>query len=68
MTGTPCRAPDPGRGSLVTTHASTGGWVAAATPALIALVGVLVIRECLSASGWLGIALATVGVLVDCGY
>lgn len=50
--------------SLVTTHASTGGWVAAARPALIALVGVLLIRERLSASGWLGIALATAGVLV----
>lgn len=50
--------------ALVTTHASTGGWIAAATPACIALVGVLLLRERLTSGGWLGIALAAVGVLV----
>jgi drug/metabolite transporter (DMT)-like permease len=50
--------------ALRTTHASTGGWIAAATPALIALVGALLLRERLPLAGWVGIALAAAGVMV----
>lgn len=50
--------------ALITTHASTGGWIAASTPAFIAVVGILILRERLDWTGWLGIALAAAGVLM----
>lgn len=50
--------------ALQTTHASTGGWVAAATPVCIALVAALVLRERLTRLQWVGIVVATLGVVL----
>jgi drug/metabolite transporter (DMT)-like permease len=49
---------------LVTAQASTTAWIVATTPIFMAILGWLVLRERLTKSQMVGIALATVGVLL----
>lgn len=49
---------------LVTAQASTSGWIVASTPAMMAILGVLALRERLSLLQVSGIGLAAVGVTV----
>ena len=50
--------------ALVTSQASTGGWIIATTPIFIAVLARAFLRERLSAARLVGIALATLGVLL----
>jgi drug/metabolite transporter (DMT)-like permease len=50
--------------ALVTSLASTSGWIVASTPVFIAVLAVLFLRERLAALQVAGIALAAVGVLL----
>ena len=50
--------------ALVTSRASTSGWIIASTPVFIALLGRLVLHESLSGTAVLGIVLAAAGVLL----
>ncbi len=49
---------------LVTAQATTTAWIVATTPIFMALLGLLVLKEGLSALRWAGIGLAALGVLL----
>ena len=50
--------------ALVTSRASTSGWIVATTPVFMAILGRVVLRERLGASRIAGIALAAMGVIL----
>ena len=50
--------------ALVTSRASTSGWIVATTPVFMAVLGRLVLKERLGAARIVGIALAAIGVVL----